>query len=292
MIQEKLLERRLKNEKTLREACEELLAWPLFNLVTAHKIRLERQPSSSFNDVLAECGFSQPQRLAAPGFSLVWHATSVEHQERIRDHGFFHHKGVFFAPETFGLPFSLAAGLPAEDRADPSRLVLFGRLVDAEAYVSGNDFEKRSHEWRFYARVPPEVIEFVIEDRGLLVLNPLRRQKGRAPRVEFVRSGRRWRVPTRNPIPFQGRPRFSTPEELLPVYLRFVFERNEVLSLFEVLNGLYSVIRPAGAMPLDVAMAYLAENCAVAGRHRRRLLLRESERRQAGRHKTSRGGEA
>ena len=275
---EKLLERRLKTETTLREACNALPAWPLFNLVTAHKIRLERRPSSSLNDTLAECGFSQSQRLSDSGCSLVWHATSIEHRERIREHGFFHHKGVFFAPETFGLPFSLAAGLSAEDRADPSRLALFGCVVDSGAYVPGEDFEKRTSEWRFYTRVPPEVIEFVIGDRELLVLHPARRPKYRVPRVDFVRSGRMWRVPTRNPIPFQGQSRFSTPQELLPAYLRFIFERNEELSLFEVLNGVYSVIRPAEAMPLDAVMAYLTENCVAAGRHRKRLLLRASER--------------
>jgi hypothetical protein len=274
MLTEKEIAGRFRKEPLLACAAEELPHWSDFNLVTAHKVRLERHSGASFNDLLWECGHDVSGRLELPGHALMWHVSKIRHRDNILRHGFFHHKGVYFAPASHGLPFHLAAALSPEERDDYTQLVLFGCLVDTRTCRPGIHFETDPAQWRFMARVSPDVIEWVIEDgRIVLVGAPLAR-RDRVPRVTFRRDRMQWRTPGRNPICFPGRGEFAAPEELLDLYLPFLFERHGTLTLFELLNGAYSVIQPGEALPLEAFVSRVARSCRDAGRYRNQMLLR------------------
>jgi hypothetical protein len=274
MLTEKEIAGRFNKEPLLARAADELPHWSAFNLVTAHKVRLERLPVASFNDILWECGHNVSERLELPGQALMWHVSKIRHRDNILRHGFFHHKGVYFAPASHGLPFHLAAALSPEERDDYTQLVLFGCLVDTATCRPGTHFETDPAQWRFMARVSPDVIEWVIEDARIeLVGTPLAR-RDRVPRVTFRRDRMRWRTPGRNPIRFPGRGDFTAPEELLDLHMQFLLERHGKLTLFELLNSAYSTIQPGEALPLETFITRVARNCRDAGRYRNQMLLR------------------
>lgn len=237
--------------------------WSTFHAVTAYKLRLARQPDASLNDLLAECGLPLSERYAEEREDslLLWHATERRHVSNILKHGFFHHRGVFFAPPTFGLPFCLAAGISAEARRSKDDVVVFGCLFEPGRYEADFDFRPGTSEYRFFRRVPPDVAALVFTDRAMTVIGPTAKSARETAPVRFERRGKQWHAPGRNPWHFPGGQRFSTPGEWLDCYLPFLFDRCRELTLFEILNGVYANVSPMAALPPEYLVPRLAARC-------------------------------
>ena len=253
--------------------------WPTFHAVTAYKLRLAREPHASLNELLAECGLPLCARYADErgGSLLLWHATERRHVPNILKHGFFHHKGVFFAPPTFGLPFCLAAGISAEARRSWDDVVVFGCLFEPGRYEAEFDFRPGRSEYRFFRRVPPDVVALVFTHRAMEVIGLTVKDANETTPVQFERHGRQWHIPGRNPWYFPGGQRFSTPEEWLGCYLPFLFDRHPELTLFEILNGVYANLAPMAAMPPERLVPRLAACCRRSRRMGKTWLFEPTE---------------
>ena len=237
--------------------------WSRFHTITAYKLRLAREPAASLSDLLAECGLPQAARYAdeREASLLLWHATERRHVRNILTFGFFHHRGVFFAPPTFGLPFCLAAGISAEAKRSQDDVVVFGCLFDPDLYEADLDFRPGTSEYRFYRRVPPAVAALVFTHRAMDVIGETVKDEATTTPGRFERRGREWHIPGRNPWYFPGGRRFSTPDEWLSCYLPFLFGRHRELTLFEVLNGVYANVSPMAALPPERVVPVLAARC-------------------------------
>ena len=263
MLDPKKIWKRIKHEEIDEILRRNRNSWPFFELVTAFKWRLEREPEASFNAFLAEIGLPESVHYAeTEGHNIVlWHATYARHIDNILQYGFFHHEGVFFAPPTFGLPFGLAAAIAGEDKKHPTDLVVFACLFDLEECRQGEHYEPRRHEYRFMGRVSPEVVFAVLtRDKVECIGEPARTGNGVTP-VQFARKGKGWGIPSRNPYHLHGGRFFSTPEEWLDGYLDYLFERHEGLTLLEIFNGAYMNISPKEALTPEQIVKTLCEKC-------------------------------
>jgi len=280
MLESKQIWRRLKQEgidEILRRNRE---VWSRFNLVTAYKSRLEREPEASFNVFLADSGIPESVRYAeTEGHNIVlWHATHARHIDNIRQYGFFHHEGVFFAPPTFGLPFGLANAITADDEKNPDELVVFACLFDLEECQEGQHYEPRRHEYRFLGRVSPDVVIAVLRGEEVECVGETVRARDSVTPVKFVRRGREWGIPSRNPYHFHGGSFFSAPEEWLDCYLDFLFDRHEELTLFEILNGIYMNVSPLEVLPSEQVVEALCQKCRFASLRGKHASLKRSDR--------------
>lgn len=280
MIAQKQLERLFH-----KEGVRDLLkwnrhAWSQFNLVEAFKVRVQRDSDACFNAFLAENAVPASMLYAAAtGHRLVlWHATRRRHTENILKHGLFHHGGVFFAPPIFGLPFRLANGIPARDRNDPEAVVVLACVFDTREYREGRDFVPGTSEYRFTSRVSPEAVFAVITHEAIECLGASATTSESLSPVRFVRRGKSWTIPTQNPQRFPGGRHFRTPDEWLSHYLDFVFDHNEALTLFEIVNGVYMNIEPIGAIDESVIIEQLSRTCSLSKKVRGNTLLTRAAR--------------
>lgn len=276
MIEAKDIWRRLEKEGIAEMLRRSKQTWSRFNLVEAYKIRLERVPDASFNAFLGEYAIPQSSRYAETmGHNLVlWHATLARHTDNILEYGFFHHEGVFFAPATFGLPFALADGIPAKDQKKPEALVVFACVFDTEVYRCGKHFFPAPHQYRFLGRVGPEVIFAVVTHESVQCVGDTTRADDGLKSVRFVRRGKQWGVPSRNPFHFHRDRFFSTPFEWLNHYIEFVFSRNRALTLFEIFSGIYTNLSPTLALPPDQVVEALCRECRFVQSKGKHALLR------------------
>ena len=275
MIERKQLERLFDREGIRDLLRQNRHAWSRFNLVEAFKARLQRDGEACFNAFLAENAVPESTLYAAAnGHRLVlWHATRRRHTENILKHGLFHHGGVFFAPPTYGLPFRLANGIPTRERGDPEAVVVLACVFDTREYREGSDFVPGTSEYRFTSRVSPEAVFAVITHEAVECVGGSATASDSLSPVRFVRRGKNWTVPTQNPQRFPGGHSFRTPDEWLNHYLHFVFGRNEALTLFEIVNGVYMSIEPVQALDVSRIIEHLSERCCPSKKVRGNTLL-------------------
>ena len=279
MIELKELERRLEKEGLYAILRRNRQTWSRFNLVEAYKLRVKRHRDASFNDFLCENAVPASAHYAETmGHNVVlWHATRRRHTENIVKRGLFHHRGVFFAHPTYGLPFRLAAGIPAVDRKDPEQLVVLACVFDLKEYESGTDFIPGSSEYRFLSRVSPQAIFAAITHESVECVGPTVRDRDHLSPAKFVRRGRKWAVASQNPQRFTDGRHFRTPPEWLNHYLDIVFSRNRELTLLEIFSGVYACVAPASALPVELVVEELSRRCVLSGKMEDRVLLRSAD---------------
>jgi len=254
--------------------------WSRFNLVEAFKARVQRDDGACFNAFLAENAVPESTVYAAAGERqlILWHATRRRHTENILEHGIFHHGGVFFAPPSYGLPFRLANGIPTRERGDPEALVVLACVFDTREYREGRDFIPGSSEYRFTSRVSADAVFAVITHEAVECVGAAAPSGDRLSPVRFVRRGKNWAISTQNPQRFPGGRRFRTPDEWLDHYLDFVFERNEALTLFEIVNGVYMNVEPIEAIGESAIIEQLSRRCDLSKKVRGNALLAKAAR--------------
>jgi hypothetical protein len=270
----KRLRRRLKLGDLLRGPKWE---WDFLHIAEAYAARQQRGGQASLNDFAVEHGALASARYEeTKEHNLVlWHGTSLERAERILEHGFLHCKGVWMALST-STPLQFARNRAAECEGQPAILI---SVIDTEVYRPGVHFDEGVHP-RFRDDVPPEVVQYLLTDRGFKYVG-----KGRVPRhrlpakASFVRRGGGWAAPTQNPAVFDAQQSltYTTASEWVHLKVAAFFAEQHRATPLEVFCAVYANCRPAEAVPREDLMEWLAGDCEVAGRSRWGPLLKRAQ---------------
>jgi hypothetical protein len=196
-------------------------------------------------------------------------------------HGLFHHRGVFLAPPTFGLPVRLASGIPAEEKSKPQQLILLACLFDTSQYEEGKDFLAGPSEYRFTSRVSPDALFAVITHESVRCIGETLATPDRVAPAKFLLRDRKWIVATRNPCCFGADTFYRVPGEWLRHYMDVVLDRNRCVTLLELFNGVYMNVTPMAALPVGDIAEYICRHCEMTGPKRNLVLLKKEDRQPA-----------
>jgi hypothetical protein len=177
---------------------------------------------------------------------VLWHGTSAERAERIREIGLFHRRGLWTTLEP-KIAHGYTRYRASEHKAGSATVVL---LLDAREVKPGEDYDRQGQEiFRFRSGMPPEKIEYILWDDRVEFLG---KRKARWPRAwdiaRFKKKAGRWIPRSQPPVRFDDEHTYSNMEEWLHLSIQRILTTFGSVSAVEVFSSLYSTMFPWAAL--------------------------------------------
>ena len=255
-----------------RERC----GWDLTLACLAYAIRrrFERH-APDLNAWAARHGVPASERYAQLGSdaTVLWHGTSRERAERIREHGLFHFKGLWttFDPD-------IAHGYC---RGRSERFGTEGAVVcivlDERDLEPGQHYEPEpgGKVRRFHGPLAPEFIEYVLTREEIRFTGEERAAEP-SPWVSarLKRQSGSWLPVQQPPVRFSDDSEYSSVEEFARLTARRLLEEVGEVSVLELFSTLYALVRPWDALSHQDVLDLAGELCETRRNRDRLTLLR------------------
>lgn len=190
---------------------------------------------------------------------VLWHGTSAKRARQIREVGLFHKRGLWTTLEpriAHGFTRVRAQGY----EAGSATVVL---VLDRRDIRPGIHYDNEGPEiLRFYSRLPPEAIEYILWGTRIEFLGA---QKAQQPRpwgiARFKRVEGRWDPLSRPPVRFDEERTYNTLNEWLHLSLQRIVSTLGSATAIEMFSSLYSTIAPWDALEHDAIFNAMERLC-------------------------------
>ena len=197
---------------------------------------------------------------------VLWHGTSRERADKIREHGLFHKRGLWTTTDP-QISHSFCRSRSERFGTDGAVLCL---VIDRREIEEGRDYdlEGGGDIYRFRGGLPPEAVEYVLVHEAICFVGPLRgNDPAPWPGARFKRQSGKWAPVQAIPVRYSGSETYSTLAEFMELCVdRLLDELGEVTAL-DVFATLYAAVAPWRALPHEAAFDLIEEKC-VPHRHR------------------------
>jgi hypothetical protein len=202
---------------------------------------------------------------------VLWHGTSAQRAQHIREHGLFHKRGVWatFEPK---IAHGYTRGRSLEYGAGSATVVL---VLDGAEVRPGVDYDQEGPEIvRFRYDLPREWVEYILWDDRVEFVGE--QQAGRPERwglARFKKKEGEWVPRSRPPVRFDSEHTYASKEEWLHLAVRRVISTLGSASAIEIFSSLYSTIHPWDALSHEDVFGALGALCPPPRRRRGTMLF-------------------
>ena len=252
-----------------REKC----AWSATLAALAFGARREMDPAAALDRWARMHGVPASGRYVELGSRalVLWHGTSAERAEKIREVGLYPKKGIW-ATALPSLAHSFARGRGDRYLAGSAMIVL---VFDREDMSVAFEPAKEKQTLRFRSHLGPEYIEYVLWDDRIEFVGARRAHRpGPWGAAAFKKVRGRWVPRSRPPVRFDNAHVYETLDEWVTLSVRRVVGELGVAAPIEVFSALYATIRPMEALSHDAVFDALDRLCV---RRRHGLSLTDAE---------------
>ena len=204
---------------------------------------------------------------------VLWHGTSRERAEKIRQHGLFHKRGLWTARDP-ATPHAFCRGRSERFGVEGAVLCL---VLDRNSLVEGTDYtcDRTGNVYRFHHLLAPEVVEYVLVHEELHFAGDTRARHcqpwhiGRFKKREGV-----WTPAQHPPVRYDESTSYNSLPEFLAICLdRLLADLGDATSL-EIFSTLYACVRPRDALEHQAIFDLIDRRCTSRRRPNRRPLFR------------------
>jgi hypothetical protein len=188
---------------------------------------------------------------------VLWHGTSAQRAEKIRQHGLFSKGGVWAATEP-RIAHGFTRGRSQAFGAGSAMIV----LVISKDEWAGRAEAESDHIARFHQAIPPECIEYILWGDRIEFCG---RRKAAGPKpwgvARFKRVGGRWVPHSRPPVRLDAQRSYGNLAEWLDASVRRILQTLGSASAGEVFSSLYATIDPWQALEHEQVFDALERLC-------------------------------
>jgi hypothetical protein len=210
----------------------------------------------------ARHGVAPSGRWAAvgPDALVLWHGTSRERADKIREHGLFHKKGLWTTLDP-RVAHGYCRGRSERFATEGAMVCIVldpGEVAEGQHY----DTESKGDILRFHQGLPPDVVEYVLVADEIRFTGPRRARRPTPwPKGRFKRRGGEWVPVSRPPVRYSDEASYATLEEFVGLTMDRLLEELGAAAAIEVFSMLYALVEPWDALEHDVVFDLLEERC-------------------------------
>ncbi|MGC9454872.1 MAG: hypothetical protein ACP5HU_08390 [Phycisphaerae bacterium] len=200
-----------------------------------------------------------------PDALVLWHGTTRERAEKIREHGLFSKRGLWATTSPLvAHGYTRGRGERYGDGAMVCIVCHAGDLQEGRNYTLSG---RHGSIYQFHHGLPAHVLEYVLVSEGI-EFTGTRRAARPAPwrSAQFRKRQGQWVPVQQPPVRFSDDADFSTLEEFVQLTLeRMLGELGKVCAV-EVFSTLYALVSPREALRHEDILGWLEDRCLPAGR--------------------------
>lgn len=207
---------------------------------------------------------------------VLWHGTSAQRADKIREVGLFHKRGLWTALEP-KIAHGYTRGRSSAYGSGSATVVI---LLDAREVEQDVHYERSGEVLRFFAGMPAECVEYILWDDRIEFLGE---QKAREPKpwgvAHFKKREGQWGPRSKPPVRFDAEHTYRDKEEWLALSIKRILHALPFASAIEIFSSLYSTIDPWDALEHQDILEALERTCAPPRQKRgtKRFVLRNDD---------------
>ncbi|MFC1526987.1 hypothetical protein ACFL6X_09295 [Candidatus Latescibacterota bacterium] len=259
-----------KNRKMVKRGYSDLVylpksktGWNVTLAAFAFSQRLNRAGHADLNEWAAMHGCPASARYAELGDSalVLWHGTSDERAERIREVGLFHKRGLWSTTEP-RVAHGYTRGRSRLYGTGSATVVLVldrGEIEEGVHYSHDNEVI-----YRFHSGLRSRHIQYILwGDRLEFRGDGRAREPNPWGQARFKRQGGRWVPLSRPPVRLDSETEYGDFDEWLTQSITRIVRRLGEATAVEVFSSLYATLDPWRALEHEAILARLEEQCTV-----------------------------